>query len=170
MVSAASFAGRIVHHALVGVLDPLIECRFVSDSYARCVGRGTHRAVRRVHGYLRTRRYIFQAAPRTSFPRVGHEVDHRERTWGRHLRDTVRPCPPVPPQGCRRRAGMLLVPLLPPPGGREKDGARERGRAGVRMRRSAGQPIRTGLMPFIPHISASRLPPSFSITRQRVAV
>ena len=45
LVSAAPFRDRVVHHAVVGVLEPHFERRFVFDSYACRKGKGTHAAV-----------------------------------------------------------------------------------------------------------------------------
>lgn len=47
LVSAAPFRDRVLHHAIVRVLEPLFERRFVADSYACRRGRGTHAGVAR---------------------------------------------------------------------------------------------------------------------------
>ena len=58
LISAAPFADRVVHHALVGVLEPVFEPVFepifVHDSYACRCGKGTHRAVERYQAWSRT--------------------------------------------------------------------------------------------------------------------
>jgi retron-type reverse transcriptase len=41
-ISAAPFRDRVVHHALVNVLEPIFERRFIDDSYACRTGKGTH--------------------------------------------------------------------------------------------------------------------------------
>lgn len=46
LVSAAPFRDRVVHHALCNVLEPIYERRFIADSYACRLGKGTHRAIR----------------------------------------------------------------------------------------------------------------------------
>jgi len=43
LISAAPFRDRVVHHALVRVIEPLFERRFIHDSYANRLGKGTHR-------------------------------------------------------------------------------------------------------------------------------
>jgi len=45
LVSAAPFVDRIVHHAIVNVIEPVFERSFIFDSYACRVGKGTHRAL-----------------------------------------------------------------------------------------------------------------------------
>lgn len=47
-ISAAPYRDRVVHHALVGVLEPIFERTFIADSYACRKGKGTHAAVYRV--------------------------------------------------------------------------------------------------------------------------
>jgi RNA-directed DNA polymerase len=47
LISAAPFRDRVVHHALCNVIEPLFERRFIFDSYANRVGKGTHRALDR---------------------------------------------------------------------------------------------------------------------------
>lgn len=74
LVSAAPFHDRVVHHALVGVLEPLFERRFVFDSYACRKGKGTHAAVARAHRFTRRFRWCLRADVRRFFPSVDHEV------------------------------------------------------------------------------------------------
>lgn len=47
LISAAPFRDRVAHHALCQVIEPLWEKRFIFDSYANRVGKGTHRALNR---------------------------------------------------------------------------------------------------------------------------
>jgi hypothetical protein len=61
LISAAPFRDRVVHHALTGVLEPIFERSFVSDSYACRTGKGTHAAVRRAQHYARRFRYVLKA-------------------------------------------------------------------------------------------------------------
>jgi len=42
VISAAPFRDRVVHHALCNVIQPIFEARFIHDSYACRVGKGTH--------------------------------------------------------------------------------------------------------------------------------
>lgn len=74
LVSAAPFRDRVVHHAVVGVLEPLFERRFVFDSYACRRGKGTHAAVERAHGFARRFRWCLRADVRRFFPSVDHGV------------------------------------------------------------------------------------------------
>jgi len=44
---------RVVHQAIVNVIEPLFETRFIYDSYSCRVGKGTHAAVNRLRTFLR---------------------------------------------------------------------------------------------------------------------
>jgi hypothetical protein len=44
-ISAAPYRDRVLHHALVNVLEPIFERTFIHDSYACRKGKGTHAAV-----------------------------------------------------------------------------------------------------------------------------
>lgn len=46
-ISKASVRDRVVHHAIVRVLEPIFEKTFIFDSYSSRIGKGTHRAILR---------------------------------------------------------------------------------------------------------------------------
>ena len=52
-IFAADFRDRVVHHVLVGHLEPRWERRFIHDSYACRKGRGTHKGVERLRSFTR---------------------------------------------------------------------------------------------------------------------
>lgn len=74
LVAAAPFRDRIVHHALVRVLDRVYEPRFVRDTYACRVGRGTHRAVLRCQKFVRRYPLCLKVDLWKFFPSVDHEI------------------------------------------------------------------------------------------------
>ena len=51
-IHAADFADRVVHHWLVPRLERLFEPVFIHDVYSNRPGKGTHRAVRRLQGFI----------------------------------------------------------------------------------------------------------------------
>ena len=53
-IHKAEVRDRIVHHAVFRILYPLFDPTFVFDSYSCRVGKGTHRAVKRLENYVRT--------------------------------------------------------------------------------------------------------------------
>lgn len=52
-IFAADFRDRVVHHVLVGHLEPRWEQRFIHDSYACRKGKGTHKGVDRLQTFTR---------------------------------------------------------------------------------------------------------------------
>jgi retron-type reverse transcriptase len=51
LISATPFRDRVVHHALINVIEPIWEPKFIYDCYANRVGKGTHRALDRSQQY-----------------------------------------------------------------------------------------------------------------------
>jgi RNA-directed DNA polymerase len=76
-VSAAPFRDRVVHHALVRAIEPLFERRFIHDSYACRLGKGTHAALDRCQAFARQRPYVLQCDVVQFFPAVDHAVLRR---------------------------------------------------------------------------------------------
>ncbi|MCY2967454.1 MAG: reverse transcriptase/maturase family protein [Planctomycetota bacterium] len=74
LISAAPFRDRVVHHAVVNVLEPLFERRFIHDSYACRKGKGTHRAWRRAQYFLRRYPFYLKTDIVKFFPNVDHAI------------------------------------------------------------------------------------------------
>ena len=85
LISAAPFRDRVVHHALFRVIEPIWETRFVHDTYANRVGKGTHRALDRAQAYARKYKYILQCDVKQFFPSIDHAILHSE--FSRLIRD-----------------------------------------------------------------------------------
>ena len=73
-ISAAPFRDRVVHHALINVLEPIYERTFIDDSYANRKGKGTHAALDRCTHYLRRFKYVLQCDVQQFFPAVDHAL------------------------------------------------------------------------------------------------
>jgi RNA-directed DNA polymerase len=82
-ISAAPFRDRVVHHALCNVLEPIYERKFIHDSYANRLGKGSHRALDRAQSFARRYRYVLKCDVETFFP----AVDHRclRQILGKHI-------------------------------------------------------------------------------------
>lgn len=52
-ICVSEFKDRIVHHALVNIIQPIFEPRFIYDSYASRKNKGTHPALKRFYIFLR---------------------------------------------------------------------------------------------------------------------
>lgn len=74
IISVAPFRDRVVHHALVAALVPVFEPRFITDSYATRVGKGTHRAVRRAQVFCRRHGWYLKMDIASYFASVNHGI------------------------------------------------------------------------------------------------
>jgi RNA-directed DNA polymerase len=74
LISAAPFRDRVIHHALCNVIEPWFERRFIFDSYANRVGKGSHRAVDRLQQFSRRYRYVLRMDIVQHFPSIDHEI------------------------------------------------------------------------------------------------
>jgi retron-type reverse transcriptase len=80
-IAALPFRDRVVHHALCRVIEPIWEARFMRDSYACRVGKGTHAGADRLTQFLQraARRwddevYVLKMDVRSYFPSVNHAI------------------------------------------------------------------------------------------------
>lgn len=76
LISAAPFRDRVVHHALVNVIEPIYERKFIHDVYANRNGKGTHRALDRCTQFLRRFEYVLPMDVRQFFPSIDHAILH----------------------------------------------------------------------------------------------
>ena len=74
VIAAAPFRDRVVHHALLNVIEPPIDCRFIFDSYACRTGKGVHAAVARYQIWARRHVYALKIDIARYFPSVDHSL------------------------------------------------------------------------------------------------
>lgn len=74
MISAAPFRDRVIHHALVQIIEPVFERRFIHHSYACRIGKGTHRALGQFVTWARSSRYVLKMDIKKFFPSIDHVV------------------------------------------------------------------------------------------------
>ena len=74
LISAAPYRDRVVHHALMNVLEPILDKHFHPHSYACRRGMGTHAAADRLQMLMRRHRYVLQCDIRKYFPSIDHEI------------------------------------------------------------------------------------------------
>jgi len=89
-ISKSAFRDRIVHHALVRIIEPIFDKTFIYDSYANRKGKGNLFAVKRLYYFMRKvsrngkingwfnrnqiKGYYFKADIRHYFDEVNHEI------------------------------------------------------------------------------------------------
>lgn len=85
LIAAAPFRDRVVHHALMNVVEPLLDRRFIFDCYACRKGKGVHRAVARYQEWARRYRYALKMDVRRYFPSIDHVL--LKQTLATHIKD-----------------------------------------------------------------------------------
>ena len=74
VISVAPFRDRVVHHALMNVLEPLLDKRFIPDSYACRQNKGVHKAVDRYQQFAREYAYVLKLDIRRYFPSIDQTI------------------------------------------------------------------------------------------------
>jgi RNA-directed DNA polymerase len=74
IIAVAPFRDRVMHHAIVNVLEPIWERRFINDSYATRKGKGVHAAVFRAQHFLRQNHWFFKTDVEKFFDSVSHDT------------------------------------------------------------------------------------------------
>jgi retron-type reverse transcriptase len=85
-ISVARFRDRVVHHALVQVLEPIYEKRFIYHSYATRKGKGTHKAIEQARQYLKNNKWYLKMDISKYFDSIDHSV--LKRILQRQIKDT----------------------------------------------------------------------------------
>lgn len=84
-IAAAPFRDRVVHHALLNLVEPLLDRCFIHDSYACRPGKGVHRAVDRYQVWARRYAYSLKLDVARYFPSIDHDI--LKCQLRRHLKD-----------------------------------------------------------------------------------
>jgi retron-type reverse transcriptase len=77
LIRAPQFRDRIIHHALIRVLQPIYDKILIYDTYASRKNKGTHAAVDRLTQFLRRTNdnaFVFHGDVRKFFDNVDHET------------------------------------------------------------------------------------------------
>jgi len=92
VIAAAPFRDRVVHHAVMNVIEPVLDRTFISDSYACRLGQGVHAAVDRYQAWSQSYRYVLKMDVQHYFPSIDHELlktKLRRRIKDRHTIDLL---------------------------------------------------------------------------------
>lgn len=73
-IAVAPFRDRVVHHAVVNLLEPIYERSFIYHSYATRKGKGTHAAVFQTQQYMRRWQWYFKADIEKFFDSIDHAI------------------------------------------------------------------------------------------------
>jgi RNA-directed DNA polymerase len=72
MISDAPFRDKVVHHALVNMIEPLFEPIFIDNSFACRKEKGTHKAVLLAQYYMRFNRFYLKMDIEKYFETMDH--------------------------------------------------------------------------------------------------
>ena len=74
LISAAPYRDRVVHHAVMNVLIPVLDRHFHPACFACRKGKGTHAASRRLQQLMRRCPFALRSDIRLFFPSIDHEI------------------------------------------------------------------------------------------------
>ena len=74
VISAAPFRDRVVHHAVMNLVEPALDRRFIDDTYACRKGKGVHQAVARYQAYAQRYAYVLKLDIQRYFPSIDHAL------------------------------------------------------------------------------------------------
>jgi len=73
-ICAACFSERVLHHAIMNIVEPLLERRAIFDTYACRPGKGNRRAVARARHFARQYSWYLQLDIRKYFDSIDHAL------------------------------------------------------------------------------------------------
>ena len=74
MITAAPFEDRVVHHAIMNIVEPYLERFSIHDSYACRRGKGLHKAIGRARNYQRRYPWFLKLDIRKYFDSIDHSI------------------------------------------------------------------------------------------------
>lgn len=74
LISAAPYFDRVIHHALINIIEPIIGKAFIHDTYACIKDRGTHKAVQRYKNFQKKNNYVLKCDIKKYFFNIDHEI------------------------------------------------------------------------------------------------
>ncbi len=74
VISAAPYFDRVIHHALINIIESIAGKSFIYDTYACIKGKGTHKAVQRYREFQKKNKYVLKCDIRKYFESVDHEI------------------------------------------------------------------------------------------------
>ena len=72
-ICCAKFQDRVVHHAIMNILEPVFERRLINETYACRTGKGTHRALKKSQHLVRKYNYYLKADIKKYFESIDHQ-------------------------------------------------------------------------------------------------
>jgi RNA-directed DNA polymerase len=73
-IYAAPYKDRVVHHAVINIIEPIWEQRFYYHSYACRVNKGMHKAIDVCQEYLKQNKYVLKCDIKKFFQSIDHDI------------------------------------------------------------------------------------------------
>lgn len=73
-ISVVPFIDRVMHHAIMNVLEPIFERQFIFHTYACRKKKGSHKAIKYTHLMCRKAKYFLKLDVRKYFDNINHQV------------------------------------------------------------------------------------------------
>ncbi|MEI7972935.1 MAG: reverse transcriptase domain-containing protein [Bdellovibrio sp.] len=73
-ICSSHFRDRFVHHAICNLIEPLLEKKLISDTYACRAGKGAHLAVKRCRAFIRQFKFYLKCDIQKFFESIDHEI------------------------------------------------------------------------------------------------
>ena len=74
VISVVPFIDRVMHHAIMNILEPVFERQFIFHTYACRKNKGSHKAVLYAHEKARKYKYFIKLDVRKYFDNIDHEI------------------------------------------------------------------------------------------------
>lgn len=85
LISAAPFRDRVVHHAVMNLIEPYVDQRLYEHSYACRKEKGVHKAVKTYQQWANRYAYVLNVDVMKYFPSIDHEILKQKIT--RYVKD-----------------------------------------------------------------------------------
>ncbi len=74
LISATPYRDRVIHHAVMNVIEAPLDRAFIFDSYACRKGKGTHAALLRFRRFFKRYKYVLKCDIRKYFQSMDHDI------------------------------------------------------------------------------------------------
>lgn len=74
LISVVPFIDRVMHHAIMNVLEPVFERQFIFHTYACRKGKGSHKAIKYGFSKAKNCRYFLKLDIKKYFDNIDHQV------------------------------------------------------------------------------------------------
>ena len=74
LISVVPFIDRVMHHAIMNVLEPVFEKQFIFHTYACRKGKGSHKAIKYAFSKAKNCKYFLKLDIKKYFDNIDHQV------------------------------------------------------------------------------------------------